>query len=115
MLKAHQDSGHTSNKRNSISLLENLHWLPLGELVKVSPRQTQAECIGFLVVSLAESAWSLPASPYGRTDGRADGRAYADVIANFFRIDWFPFSINSNGGLAIKPLWQKFCTLIFTT
>ena len=30
------------NKGNSISLLEKLHWLPLGELVNVSPRQTQA-------------------------------------------------------------------------
>ena len=36
-----------SNKQNSISLLEKLHWLPLGELVNVLRRQMQAAYLGF--------------------------------------------------------------------
>ena len=44
-----------SNKRNSISLLEKLHWLPLGELVNVLPRQMQAAYLGFPVRTPAES------------------------------------------------------------
>ena len=45
-----------NNPRNARSLLEKLHWLPLGKLVNVSPGQTQAGFLRFSFPSLVESA-----------------------------------------------------------
>ena len=58
--------------------------LPPGELVNVSPRQTQVECFGFpnpfLAVCFVSTQY-LPARTYGCT--------YADIITKFSHIDRF--------------------------
>ena len=77
-----------SNKLNSISLLEKLYWLPLGELNWLTFRQDKRKL--HVLDSLSPSLKNLlgPSLPV-----RTGGRWNADVITNFFRIDRFPFSI----------------------
>ena len=58
-------------------------WLPLGELANVSPIQPQATCLGFPnPTHHSPLSTSLPVRTYGR--------AYADVITKFSRMDRFP-------------------------
>ena len=75
-----------SNRRNSRSLLEKLYWLPLGELVNLSPRKTQAACPGFSVPSLASVAVVKRGRGRGRgnsawgAQGREERNACKDAI-----------------------------------
>ena len=82
-----------SNKRNSISLLEKLHWLPLGELVNVLPRQMQAAYLGFPVRTPAVYLVPPCESVYTYMYMCMCMYVYADIITNFSCIDRFPFSI----------------------
>ena len=83
---------HISNKRNSISLLEKLHWLPLGELVNVLPN---ASCLFWIPCPHPGRVYLVPPCESVHTYMYMCMcmYVYADIITKISCIDRIPFSI----------------------
>ena len=80
-------------------------WLPLGELANVSPIQPQATCLGFPTPTHhSPLSTFLPVRTYGR--------AYADVITKFTRMDRFPILLRCGASLRAPAINRPFVITI---